>query len=498
MGSGFADRRLLPLFAAAVMLGVAGAWPPLSHLLSSVQGSYNEGWNAYRQHAAMVGVPLYAANPVYYVTNYTPLSFHLVGWLGRAGMDLVLAGRLVSLASLMVVCGVCGRLAYLVGRVAWAGWFAAVLFWVWLAVFDPLQFGVDDPQLLGMAFLMLGLLASLRGGGWLAGAAVPAVLFSLALMVKQSFLPIPLCVGLHLVLTRQIRRLVAYAAAGVVCGGAMMAAAVWVDGPHVLGNLFFDRVTRWSWAVEKTMPFLGLFQVPMIAAVGVVGWQWRRSRAVQMLALAGLGSLLLGFVAVAGDGVNQNPYFDGLFIVCALAAGGAGLVAARWGGAGVGLAALLLVPGLVGVPTALMEARVAWRESAVVERDHAAALALLRAQAGPAICEHIKLCYDAGKAMTYDPFFVSDRLQLGVLEEGPILEALDRRCWGAVQLEMWRNDAAIGVGARPRFGAAFMAHLAAHYEEAYASRGVANGVAVYLARGGVGDGCAGMMGLPGG
>ena len=44
---------------------------------------FNEGWNTYHAHSAAIGEPLYAARPDRSAVNYPPLSFHLVGALGR-------------------------------------------------------------------------------------------------------------------------------------------------------------------------------------------------------------------------------------------------------------------------------------------------------------------------------------------------------------------------------------------------------------------------------
>src|SRR5665647_3859086 len=64
---------------------------------------YNEGWNAYYAHDAAAGRPLYGARPLRTAVNYPPLSFHLMGALGRVLGDLNFAGRVLSLAALFWV-----------------------------------------------------------------------------------------------------------------------------------------------------------------------------------------------------------------------------------------------------------------------------------------------------------------------------------------------------------------------------------------------------------
>src|SRR5258708_9100448 len=75
---------------------------PLRRTFANVEVNYNEGWNAYRAAMVASGTPLYGAPPkgLGTMTAYPPLSFHLVGMLGRASTFTVI-GRLVSVISLI-------------------------------------------------------------------------------------------------------------------------------------------------------------------------------------------------------------------------------------------------------------------------------------------------------------------------------------------------------------------------------------------------------------
>jgi hypothetical protein len=87
------------LFAAAV----TGLAAPGLALFRLIPLSYNEGWNAFWADAAMNHRALYgSANPLV-ANNYPPLSFDLIGAVGRFVGDNVIAGRLVSLISLCLV-----------------------------------------------------------------------------------------------------------------------------------------------------------------------------------------------------------------------------------------------------------------------------------------------------------------------------------------------------------------------------------------------------------
>src|ERR1051325_290758 len=60
----------------------------------------NEGWNAYHADAAMRGAAqLYPPSDGLVANNYPPLSYYVMGWLGRAFGDPLYAGRAVSIRS---------------------------------------------------------------------------------------------------------------------------------------------------------------------------------------------------------------------------------------------------------------------------------------------------------------------------------------------------------------------------------------------------------------
>ena len=63
----------------------------------------NEAWNAYFADAAMGKMPLYPSAAQLITNNYPPLSFYIVGSAGRLIGDPVLAGRLLSLISVIAI-----------------------------------------------------------------------------------------------------------------------------------------------------------------------------------------------------------------------------------------------------------------------------------------------------------------------------------------------------------------------------------------------------------
>ena len=90
------------LFVLAVVTVWSFAWPVYRAFLN-IEIDVNEGWNAYLAEAAFGRGPLYPPLDQLVTNNYPPLSFYIVGAVGRTLGDSLLAGRLVSLASVLAI-----------------------------------------------------------------------------------------------------------------------------------------------------------------------------------------------------------------------------------------------------------------------------------------------------------------------------------------------------------------------------------------------------------
>ena len=99
------------MFALLSALLIALVWFPVSRIGAHYQMGYNEGFSAYWQQAAASGSPIYGKAPTVAYTNYPPVSFHLIGWLGSVIGDRNIAGRCVSFLAYL---GIAGFLAALV------------------------------------------------------------------------------------------------------------------------------------------------------------------------------------------------------------------------------------------------------------------------------------------------------------------------------------------------------------------------------------------------
>src|SRR5689334_17460647 len=102
-GTAVATALLWGAIAGLAVAWLSAAVGPTYALFRWIPNGYNEGWNAYWADAAWRGRALYPAVDSPISDNYPPLSFYIVGALGRLIGDNVFAGRLLALLSLLAV-----------------------------------------------------------------------------------------------------------------------------------------------------------------------------------------------------------------------------------------------------------------------------------------------------------------------------------------------------------------------------------------------------------
>jgi hypothetical protein len=203
-----------------------------------------------------------------------------------------------------------------------------------------------------------------------------------------------------------------------------------------------------------------VFQLPILLAVV---WSLRHAGHVLMLALIVSNALAVAFAS--GFGVSRNVFFDSvlcLALVGALAfAEWAPIVAARNERA-FRLAGLLLTPMLgflILIPYSLTASSTPRRLVREQTKEFDSSVRLLRSRPGPALCENLLLCFEAGKAYTYDPFSAINMVLAGRIKEAELVALLESASFRTVQLD----GADLAPGARTGFTAKMMEALANRY-----------------------------------
>jgi hypothetical protein len=205
------------------------ALPHLLLLFQHVPFEYNEGWNAYNATAALSGRPLYPSPESFFSNNYPPLSFYIVGVVGRLCGDLIIGGRLVAIAGFLVTLINLFRLSRWAGATRFGAALGAGLFALSSALILPTYIAMNDPQWLGHALVTSGALMILgdAGGGAtrLDRLALGILLMGMGGLVKHNLIALPLAVLLWTALCDR-RRLGLLIALGTGLG-ALFALLLW-------------------------------------------------------------------------------------------------------------------------------------------------------------------------------------------------------------------------------------------------------------------------------
>jgi hypothetical protein len=98
------------------------------------------------------------------------------------------------------------------------------------------------------------------------------------------------------------------------------------------------------------------------------------------------------------------------------------------------------------------------------------AIALLKSTPGPAICEDLLLCFEAGKPMDYDPYYVKDQILIGRLPENSIIAMLTAHHYAAIQTDGIVDAATLAQRKPGRFTKPFLRAFLAQYRPVMVNR----------------------------
>lgn len=428
---------------ALLALALVLATYPLVRAFYGFEIDYNEGWNAFFQLRAIAGQPLYAGYSPLLFNNYPPLSFYVVGALGHVTGGPVLAGRLLSLAALASIALTCGAVVRQAGGSRLDAGLSLVTCLLLFACFATDYLGMNDPNMLALAFVTAGLALHLGGADNPARAALTALLLAVGLLTKHNLILVPLLITGDVLLRGTPRARLAFFGTGIALAAASLTLLWLLAGEAFFAQLFAPRI----WAVERAFLFtteiLGRYQAPLIVVgLGLIA---ARARAPAGFILAWLVlAVAFGSFLAGGAGTDINVYFD---LIVALAIG-AGLtsrelrergLSSRWQAA---LALAINAGALFHAPLGLGRFAVdALGEMAQRERLFEADAAYLRAVPGPAICESQLLCLTAGKPLFYDSFNANQAMLTGRLPSDTLNGMLRRHEVALVQVSSERQHA---------------------------------------------------------
>jgi Dolichyl-phosphate-mannose-protein mannosyltransferase len=396
-------------------------WPAYRMFLY-LQGNVNEGWNAFFADAAVLRrMPLYPGPDALMTNNYPPVSFFIVGELGRLIHDTLLAGRLLSMAAVIAIAGL---IALAIRRLGGSRAGAALGAAVWVATlsnFFAEYVGMNCPQLLAEAFMLGGFILFLRALETGRGYYLAFFVMVFAGFTKHNIISLPLGALLWLALQnpRVALKCAIFSAALIVLGFALCTG---VFGHDFVLNLRAPRRSTWS---DSYKDFRGFHRVGVsLLAWFVVLWSRPRERRVRFVTLLIVIATLVFLVERRGHGVANNAQFD-MVIIATIAAG----------------LAFSMLPSLPLArrlsPAALQTTMIVLMILSLLPLQHRESIRLLldprfrgevynrresfladiaeaRAAPGPVDCNPL-VCYLAGKTTFVDSFNVEERIAAGRL-----------------------------------------------------------------------------------
>jgi hypothetical protein len=413
---------------------------PLVRAFYRFEFNYNEGWNAYNAQTAMQHLPLYYPKFGWTTVNYPCLSFYLVGYLSSLTGDYLITGRLLSIVALVVSCVLVGLIVKKLTGGRGAAVFAGV-FCLGLFCARALScVGADDPQILPFPFFLFGMWLYLGSPPSTLRIAAIASLFTLGGNIKQNLLAAPLSVLADL-FTVSSSKAVRFLIFGVFFLALSIAANILVGGPYFVSHLLTSRAYSFEQLHTLFFAFYSPLGLPLAISAYWSVWQLRNPR-TRMISFYFFSSLLIGMVVGGGSGVSQNTYFENLFAMSIImgacldflwkapirALGKDG----RWRFLTPVLlyssVSLTFLPWGTNLPKLLSDLP-------ELQRQYQAEVSFLVAQPGPAICESLILCYDAGKPYIFDPFNATRLVGLGKLNSQDIVKQIAEKKYGAIQTQ---------------------------------------------------------------
>ncbi len=398
--------------------------------------NYDEGWNVIHTSRLHNGGSLYKSVAGFPLTpvNYPPLSFLIVGVFSYATKDVLLAGRVVSLVSLLFV-------SYLIFRIianftsGKQGPLLGTL--LWLALIGRVSdhyVGMYEPQMLGHVFSLGALYLYFRWVDELdfRKTCVLAVLCCFGLFVKLIFVTVPITLATTLLVYNR-RRFWTFSLAGVGIFLLMVLGAWFYAGNDFFPN--FIELDRW-WSVSKMISavqylrYRRLFVLFLPFILLLLAWH----RKWLPILLYFLSSFLIGSFFASGIGVGRNAWFD--FFIAASIVFGLAAERSLKGPLPRIVAYGILASTLLPFPTGhrSLEQFLNYDAFRLDEKAYREDVELLRSIPGPALFEDPLLGFAAGKEFLFDAFAGSQMVASGRIPERVLTDRIRERYFGAIVL----------------------------------------------------------------
>jgi len=433
-----------PYFFAglAYFILVCAVLLPIGNLLSldfKFEINYNEGWNVYNADRLIHGAIVYD-DDYWRINNYPIGSFLIIAAANVLFHNLLLSGRQVALVSFAAI-GVFAAMAirrFGGGRTdAVFGAGCAMGFCYLMA---PAWVIADDPQTLGEAVMLGALVSYIARPPDCLNLLRTAFLVVLGGFVKHNLVAIPIAITLDLAF-RSPRRLPLWLVSCAGFAAGFLGLTQIVAGGDFIDHLMSPRLFRWYGARYHLMKYLRLFKFPLAAIALNASLFLAADRMI--LAAWGMISIVSATTLSGFEGTSYNMFQDAaVFLGVAAGVMMSELRKSEFRGRLARVLAsvlpfLVAQPILARVPDTAVQV---YHGRALLDADRRrqetflADAKYVTDRKGPAICESLLLCYEAGQPFILDPFNSRQYILSGRLDQRELIRRITAREFAVIQL----------------------------------------------------------------
>lgn len=479
-------KSLRPFLVLAAAVALYALVVPVVRACLHLEVGYNEGWNLYNALTVLHHQPLYAEGFGWHTVNYPALSFYLSAWLSHVTGEILYTGRALSLLGLVLSGVLLGAITFFLTKHRAAAVFAGVMAVSLMACTAPNYMGQYDPQIFAQTLFLAALYVYVRWRMRRVAVMASALLFVLAGNFKHNLIDIPLAVMLDLLLVavawgpsasqqyrggwvRRASPLLLFLGVAIPATVLSLLLNRHFGGPAFFTNLLAGRGYSLTHAWWNAVGALGPL-IPLLVVALWTAWRVRSDARQRIAALLFVCALGLNLFFAGGVGVATNALFDTLLALALLL----GLAFEKFAKqpsmrpAIYAMAVWPLLPLLITNETSMpiRDVRGLYERQAAYEQS----LRFMQQHEGPAICESLLLCAQAGKSYLYDPFNATRFIQLGKLDPEPLLVGLRRKQFAVIQLNKPIAETAEDVDAN-RFTPDMLQEIAMNYHPALTLKG---------------------------
>ncbi len=397
-----------------------------------LQIDVNEAWNGWQVDRLLSGQPLYPEANALIINNYPPLSFYIIGLVRPLFENAIVAGRWISLASVILI----ALTIYLSARHLEAGKWAASMGAFWFIATMTRFFGeyagMNDPNLLALAVMAAGFVVFLRSTSR-STLYIAFTLMMLAGIIKHNIVAMPFSALLLLWLANRGRAIEIALYCAVIIG--LLSLALF----EYYGLAFFQQLLM-AREVSFFRPLQRIGRLQFILPVLIFWFIWLKSappsKSKRVTSVLVMASFAVNELALTGAGVANNAQFELVFATGLCLSVIVGDLQGRFASIGrirfdVGLALLwvmaarfLLWPALDPYLLVVSSSyRADITEKAAIMQSE---IERVRAISGPVNCTIRSVCYLAGKEFVFDDFAMNQRIKTRHASEASIRAEAER------------------------------------------------------------------------